>query len=891
MTDVTASALADALRDRYLLEQELGRGGMATVYLAHDLKHARPVALKVIRPDLATTLGPERFLREIRLTAQLQHPHILPLFDSGEAAGQLWYVMPYVEGESLRHRLAREHQLPLDDAIQIARDVLSALAYAHERGVVHRDIKPENILLERGDAVVGDFGIAHAVTAAGSERLTETGLALGTPAYMSPEQAAGERSLDGRSDLYGMACVLYEMLAGEPPFTGPSAQAVLARHTLDPVPPLRTVRKAVPPHVEAAVKKALEKVAADRFGTAAEFAEALTAGAVSTTPGGVTPLSGATLALPLPASRARRVRLVLGALGLAALAAASATVLSRRSEPPATSTVPAVPAVTRLAVLPFENIGDSADAYFADGVSDAVRGKLTALGGLEVIARTSSMSYRQTRKSPQEVARELGVRYLLTGTVRWAKAPGRTSRVQVSPELVEVREAGAPASKWQQPFDAPLTDVFQVQADIAGRVAQALNVALGAREKQQLAQRPTADLAAYDAFLKGEAAAQALAAWDPPSLRRAATFYDEAVARDSTFGLAWARLAQAHALLYAASIASPAEAEAARRALVKAEHLTPAAPETYRARAEYEELVRRDFARALAAAEAGLARAPDHSELMAIAAIEEWRLGRVEVAVARLTQARTVDPRSFIVLNYLGAALGYQRRWSEARRALDHALSLAPTDLSSLYRLARTYVGEGDLAGARRVLAEVPQAAVRIELAVYLASHALYWLLDEAAQQQVLTLPPSAFDDNRGTWAIVRARLYHLRDDRAMARVYADSARVAFEAQLRATPSDASLHLSRGLALAHLGRKADAIREGERGAALLPISRDGIWGPQRQHELVRIYLLVGEPEKALDQLEPLLKVPYPLSPGWLRVDPTFAPLRGNPRFERLVAGK
>jgi serine/threonine protein kinase len=217
--DQVLAGLQSALEGRYVLERELGRGGMATVYLVHDPKHDRRVALKVLHPELAVTLGPERFLREIRTTAQLQHPHILPVFDSGQAAGQLWYTMPFVEGESLRERLTREQRLPLDEALQIARDVLAALAYAHSRGVIHRDIKPENILLNAGEAVVADFGIAHAVTAAGSERLTETGLALGTPAYMSPEQAAGERALDGRSDRYSLGGVLYEMLAGEPPYT------------------------------------------------------------------------------------------------------------------------------------------------------------------------------------------------------------------------------------------------------------------------------------------------------------------------------------------------------------------------------------------------------------------------------------------------------------------------------------------------------------------------------------------------------------------------------------------------------------------------------------------------------------------------------------------------
>ena len=290
--DVTGSAFADALRDRYRLEREVGQGGMATVYLARDLKHDRLVALKVLRPDLAHTLGPGRFLREIEIAARLTHPNILPLYDSGtwvlaDGAPGLYYALPFVEGESLRSRLTREGQLPLQDALRIAGDVAAALAYAHEQGVIHRDIKPENILLSgyppHREAVgewrvlLADFGIAKAVDAAGAERLTETGLALGTPAYMSPEQGHADCHLDQRTDLYALGCVLYEMLAGQPPFTGVSAQAILARHALDPVPSLRSVRPTVPKSLERTVTRALAKVPADRFATAEEFGRALTA--------------------------------------------------------------------------------------------------------------------------------------------------------------------------------------------------------------------------------------------------------------------------------------------------------------------------------------------------------------------------------------------------------------------------------------------------------------------------------------------------------------------------------------------------------------------------------------------------------------------------------------
>ncbi|MDH4348743.1 MAG: serine/threonine protein kinase, partial [Gemmatimonadota bacterium] len=270
-----SAALAASLADRYRIERAVGQGGMANVYLAQDLKHHRRVALKVLRPELAAVIGAERFLAEIRTTANLQHPHILPLHDSGTADGTVFYVMPYVEGESLRDRLAREKQLPVEDAVRVAREVAGALDYAHRHGVIHRDIKPENILLHDGTALVADFGIALAATQAGGTRMTETGMSLGTPHYMSPEQAMGEREITARSDIYALGCVVYEMLAGEPPFTGPTAQAIVAKMMTDEPRPLSLQRHTVPTHLAAAVRRALEKLPADRFQSAAEFAEAL----------------------------------------------------------------------------------------------------------------------------------------------------------------------------------------------------------------------------------------------------------------------------------------------------------------------------------------------------------------------------------------------------------------------------------------------------------------------------------------------------------------------------------------------------------------------------------------------------------------------------------------
>jgi serine/threonine-protein kinase len=363
-----------ALASRYQLERELGAGGMATVYLAHDVRHERKVAVKVLRPELAAVLGAERFLQEIKTTAKLHHPQILPLFDSGEADGFLYYVMPYVEGETLRDRLNREKRLAVTDAVAITSAVATALDLANRRGIVHRDIKPENILIQEGVPVVADFGIAVAVASADDERLTATGISVGTPAYMSPEQVAGERDLDGRSDVYALACVTYEMLAGDPPFVASSAQAVMAKHISDVPPPITTTRPEVSPAVAKALAKALSKVPADRHGSAGAFAAALTA------------------------------------------------------EEPADDR-----SGKSVVVLPFTNQSPDPDnEFFADGLTEEIITDLSRLEGLRVISRNSAMALKGISKDTPTIARQLRVSHVVTGSVRRAG-----NALRVTAELVE----------------------------------------------------------------------------------------------------------------------------------------------------------------------------------------------------------------------------------------------------------------------------------------------------------------------------------------------------------------------------------------------------------------------------------------------------------------------
>jgi TolB-like protein len=703
---------------------------------------------------------------------------------------------------------------------------------------------------------------------------------------MSPEQASGQREIDGRTDVYSLGLTLYEMLAGQTPYAAPSAQATITRRLMETAAPVRQFREAVPAQVEQALERALARTPADRFGSAAEFAAALaapTSGATATPRPGVEPARTTATAAARTTEARSRIPVAAGSLLLGVLIGLGVLFgwLRRHGGDDAGPV-----GAKRLAVLPFDNLGGSDDEYFADGMTDEVRGKLTSLPGLLVTARSSSNQYRRTAKSPQQIGHELGVDYLLTGTVRWEKG-GTSSHVRVSPELVQVATG---ATRWQQPFDAALTDVFQVQADVAGQVAKALDVALGAPQRQGLAERPTGNAAAYDAYLKGEAASQNMGTVDPLRLRSAIALYEQAVALDSGFAQAWAQLSRAHSLLYVNGTPSP---DGARRALETAERAKRLAPDHIGgllALGDYYTYVRLEYPPALEAFGAALRIAPNDADLLASAAGAEVSSGRWEDALAHLTKAQTLDPRSGLVNRRLVYTDLRMRRYPAAMAAADRALALDPASVTLLQNKAMILLAQGNLDGARALVAAAPAATDRAVLAAFFGNYFdLYWALPPDLQQLLLRLTPGAFSD-RGTWAIIQAQLHAFRHEPALARAYADSALAGFDERLRDTPNDGQSHVFRGLALAYLGRKAEAIREGERGVALQSIAQDAFSGPYIQHQLVRIYLLTGEPERALDRLEPLLRVPYYLSPGWLRIDPNFDPLRSNPRFQRLVEG-
>ena len=489
--------LRDALVERYAVERELGRGGMATVFLAEDLKHQRPVAIKVLHSELAAALGSDRFLREIEIAARLRHPHILPLYDSGSAGRFLYYVMPYVEGESLRDRLEREKQFSLEDALKITAEVASALAYAHSHGVVHRDIKPENIMLEGGTAVVADFGIARAVSAAGAgEHLTQTGTVIGTPMYMSPEQATGSGEIDGRSDQYSLACVLYEMLVGAPPFSGPSAQAIMARHSLDLVSPPSIVRTTIPDAVEDAILRALAKTPADRFPTTALFAEALQKPSAATGP-------MRRMTRPVPAPRrwlGMRSGVTLGVVGAVMVAAAwgSRSVWSRSARPAAGSAGGLDP--RRIAVLYFEDLSrDTSLAYLTDGFTEALIDELAQVRTLDVISRNGVALYRGAKVSRDSLARALAAGTVVEGSVEPTGARG--ARVRVTVRLVD---GASGAEIRRQAFELPTAEPLAMRDSLAHQASRFLRERLGEDIRLREERTGTASVEAWTLVQRGE---------------------------------------------------------------------------------------------------------------------------------------------------------------------------------------------------------------------------------------------------------------------------------------------------------------------------------------------------------------------------------------------------
>ena len=639
MPDVLTRIQA-ALADHYRIERELGRGGMATVYLAEDRKHHRPVAVKILHPELASNVGSDRFLREIEIAARLNHPHILTLIDSGESDGLLYYVMPYVEGESLRERLRRQGRLPLDEALGITKQVASALSYAHQRGVVHRDIKPENLLLHEGGAIVTDFGIARAVEsgAAGQrgggavEKLTQTGMSIGTPAYMSPEQAAGAQEVDGRSDLYSLACVLYEMLVGEPPFTGPSSQAVIARRFSETAPSLHSASTTVPEAVARAVAKALAREPADRFATAAQFVQALESPAGASQPtdlGAVHPAAG-------PRS---------------------------------------------IAVLPFTDMSADRDQeYFADGVTEEIINALTKIRALRVASRSSAFAFKGKSLDVRRIGEQLNATTVLEGSVRKVG-----KRLRITAQLISAADG---YHLWSERYDREMEDIFAVQDDIAERVAETLRVVLSEDERRAMEITPAADFRAYDYYLRGR---ELVSQHRRKAYQHALEMFARAIEVDPGYARAYAGMADCYSLLYHYLAATEANLQHAEEASRKALELDPDSAEAHASRGHVLALATR-YPEARAEFEIAIGLAPTLFEPHYLYARACWAEGAMLEAAQHFEDASRVRPEDFQAPSLLATVYDALDEPGKATATRHQAvaiirrhLELYPADVRALY--------------------------------------------------------------------------------------------------------------------------------------------------------------------------------------------------------------
>jgi eukaryotic-like serine/threonine-protein kinase len=876
-----AVLLADALRDRYLIERELGRGGMATVYLARDLKHDRLVALKALHPELAVVLGPERFLREIKLAARLQHPHILTVHDSGESAGRLWYTMPYVQGETLRDRLRREHQLGLGEAIRLACEVAEALSHAHHQGTVHRDIKPENILLSDGHALVADFGIARALGHDAGEQLTGTGMSIGTPAYMSPEQSTGEREVDGRSDVYSLATVLYEMLAGEAPYSGSTAKAIITKRLVDPVPDVRRLRPNVPIEISDLLVRSLSSVPADRP-DAASFARELSAAQHYSKqhPGKAGFHSSAS-----PRRSWVVAALVVIALILVAGAGThwfgQASTSGGRESP-------------MLVVLPFKNLGAASDQYFADGLAEELTTRLAALHDLGVISRTSADRYRASTKSLKQIGSELGAQYALEGSVRWEKAGMGASRIRVTPQLIRTSDD---RHLWANQYDAELADVFAVQSAIAEQVTSALGVALAPPERTTIGAQPTRNLSAYDAYLRGNAAM-------PPDftigfdriisgLNRATEQYREAVRLDSTFALAWAKLGLAYTWISRFGPDPRVGTSEAQFANSRALALAPDLADAHLAEGIYQNLVTRDRSRGIAELERAIQGRPNDGSILITAADVEWYVsGRQRRSLELAQRAMELDPLSNSTASIAARIYRDAGRFDDAERIYDQIIARDPRNHGTYTMKALTYLlRDGDTLRARAIIREAATHVDTMALVTSVATTHSAWfalgMLEPSFQRILLQLPVAAFGGDTGFRAMVLGYTYRSRGDSVRYHAYYDTTEQYALAKLRTSPKSTLFLMLSVWPLAASGHREEAYSHLNQAWKGL---NSNTFDSTAHAFLARLGVLAQDTATALSELE---KSPWgpELSIPWLCTDPFFASLRSHVRFQRVTQGR
>lgn len=861
----------------YEIAAPIGAGGMGKVYRALDTRLGRTVAIKTINGPFS-----ERFEREARAISALNHPHICTLHDVGTHDGAGFLVMEYVEGQPLKG------PLPWKEAARHVAEVCDALDAAHRKGIVHRDLKPGNVLLTSQGVKVIDFGLAKQ-NLTESATVTAPGAVMGTVAYMSPEQAVGQ-PVDARTDLWAVGMLFYELLTGRLPFQSKSASAILAE-IVDPAALALEFPPSMPAEAARVVRKLLTKEPAERYQHADDVAVDL-----RTLIREATQVSTPVVPVREPPAARRRFWLRVLPWALAVLVAAGLAMVAWRSWRTASvrspGQTPSGP--SRIVVFPFDNLGPPDDVYFAVGVADEIAGRLSAVGGLSVVSRSRAKQYDRRGKTSQQIAKDLDVDYLLEADVRWDRGAGGKGRVRIVPQLVRTSDD---TQLWGQPFDRVIDDIFQVQSEIAEAVVERLGLALPGPQRQAVQARPTNNLEAYQAYMRGRYFAE------QPHFTRAewqasTDAYQRAVELDPRFALAWAELSKAHARLhYLRQDLSPERGRLAREALERASALAPDSPQARMARGYYHFWYERDSDAALKEFSAVANALPSGGEAReATAAVLDAKAellrmqGRWEDSLNTYRELLRLNARNSDAAVELAITCSWMRRYPAAREYADQAIALAPNEAwPYLAKMINEWSSKGPTPEARAALESLPREHEWTPWA-WFWQEVMEGRYQEALRQ--LDRFPEDWIDTK-MWAapdaLFAAYAYDFLGDRERARASYEKARRQLEERVRKQPDDPRYHSSLGIAYAGLGRAREAIREGRKAVELLPVEKDAIYGMPHLHDLAVIYVKTGERELALREIERLLKVPSFVSPVWLKLNPLWAPLGGDARFEALLA--
>jgi len=859
----------------------IGKGGMGVVYLARDTKLSRSVAIKSLPGNLIG--GPTarmRLRREAKLLAALNHPNIAGIYDIIEQEEGVGYlVLEYVPGETLAQRIARKPLKP-QEALSIGQQIAEAISAAHDKGVIHRDLKPGNIkITPEGRVKVLDFGLAKPAgkeAAHHDSTITRPGSIIGTPAYMSPEQARG-KDTDHRTDIWAFGCIMYEMLSGHLPFEGETATDMLAR-IIEREPDWDALPQSTPMNISVLLRRCLEKNPQKRLGDITNVALE-----IRETPG------PSALAV---STKSRKLAIILSVATIIVLSAIAVRFIPGKLAQPSQR-------VIRLAVLPFENLGPDEDEYFADGITDAITVRLAGIHGLAVISRQSAMQYKRSEKDAQQIARELNAEYILEGTVQRERPSDPTSRVRVMPQLIR---ASDDRHVWAQTYDDDMSEVFSVQSDLAERVAQALDVTLLEPERLALAYRPTENIEAYQYYLRGMEYVNRRY-YIEDNLRIAIPMYEKAVKLDPSFAMAYAQLSRAHLSMYWFYWDRSEERRAkAEDTVKKAFELDPDLPEVRLALGHYYYQGELNYERALEEFEVALKGQPNNSEILAFIAFVHRRQGNFELAVACLEKASEFSPGAAPPSSLtdppfnLAETLVYLRRFDEAERALDRIISLRPDDPEPYRHKANLYLRwQGSVDKARAVLKEALKNVKSAQDSDEVVNMSVWIDTFAGRYEQALAGRLSSKDNGYQNQhyfipkALQCARICtYMKNNEKLAMKYFREACTILEAKKTQEPEDARFRSSLGITYAGLGRRQDAIREGELAVELCPVSKDAMRGPHRVEDLARIYVMVGDFDAAIDRIEDVLSIPSELSVPLLRLDPVWAPLRDHRRFKKLV---